>query len=982
MSKIKSLILIVISVLSIILLVTFIIPKQGSYIPKNELEDKDIIDSKEILSTSLNQSKLYLDFLEENKGNLVYNEKLDTTKTNIITKNDDNSIGKNDFIEYEVSISEAGLYNLEYQYRVASRSLENATLSILIDNKHQYEEQKTIDLPLKWIDETKEFSIDRYGDEVLSNQYIDQSTLTTKLYNNTYTTTDALLFKFEEGINTIKVENVSATKVFLEKLTVVSQEKDIGYKDYHIKNNQYNIIDEIIEIDSREYSSKNSSYIHLESLNDPSVYPFNATYKKLNVISGNSWDEAGQEIEYIFDVSKEGLYEISLHYLNTKDDFSVFRSIYINNEIPFKELKAYEFKSLDKNNWQNEVLRNNEENFKIHLKAGKNSLKLKAEVDPLSESLKTLQLVIDHINKFALDIRKEAGRVVDKDRTWRFTENIPETPEYLKAYEVLLKSIITDLSNYAIKGHNSATLSYLQKALNKLAIISKDPDVIPLYLDDLSGGTGSMAQYLGDSLSRINQQPLSLNAMYVSNNNSLPKANAGFFTKLKSQFTAFISSFTSDKYKMTTSDDDVVEVWVNRPITYVDMMQKMADQLFTPKTGIEVKLSVMQDANKIIMASAADQQPDVALGLASHIPYDLAIRNAAYDLTSFPDYWNFVSDFAPGAHIPYILNDRAYAISETLDFNVLMYRKDIFDSLSIPIPNSWQDVIDILPELQKYGMNFYHPIAGGDSIKWFYQTSGFIYQFGGSLYDETGMKTTIGEDKAVQGMTFLNNLFINYSMPEQVPSFYNSFRYATLPIGIADFQTYLLIKNAAPELSGQWEIAPYPSIEVNGEENRYYIANGSSALIMESTKLANESWKFLKWWMSEDTQIDFAFNLESTYGPTFAWLSANLKAFRNSPFPEDHREIIEEQFKWLIDVPRTPGQYMVERSLSDIWNSAVFNGLPTGNAIDQYTIQMDREIRRKMIEFGYLDNDGNIIKEYQLRDIEWIKERMGLKKND
>ena len=205
----------------------------------------------------------------------------------------------------------------------------------------------------------------------------------------------------------------------------------------------------------------------------------------------------------------------------------------------------------------------------------------------------------------------------------------------------------------------------------------------------------------------------------------------------------------------------------------------------------------MPDANKLIMAAAAGQQPDVALGLASYMPYDLAIRNAAYDLTSFPDYWDFASSFSPGAFIPYILNDKAYAIPETLDFNVLMYRKDIFDSLGFMVPDTWDEVIQILPELQQYGMNFYHPIAGSGGTKYFYQTSGFIYQFNGALYNTNGESASINTKESIQGLTYLNKLFTNYSLPEQVQSFYNSFRYSTLPIGISDFQNYLLIKKCS-----------------------------------------------------------------------------------------------------------------------------------------------------------------------------------------
>ena len=37
--------------------------------------------------------------------------------------------------------------------------------------------------------------------------------------------------------------------------------------------------------------------------------------------------------------------------------------------------------------------------------------------------------------------------------------------------------------------------------------------------------------------------------------------------------------------------------------------------------------------------------------------------------------------FAPGALIPYILEDEVYAMPETLDFNATFYRVDMMNSL-------------------------------------------------------------------------------------------------------------------------------------------------------------------------------------------------------------------------------------------------------------------------------------------------------------
>ena len=50
----------------------------------------------------------------------------------------------------------------------------------------------------------------------------------------------------------------------------------------------------------------------------------------------------------------------------------------------------------------------------------------------------------------------------------------------------------------------------------------------------------------------------------------------------------------------------------------------------------------MPNESKLVLANAADIQPDVALGVSTNVPYELAIRNALYDLRSFPDFDSFI----------------------------------------------------------------------------------------------------------------------------------------------------------------------------------------------------------------------------------------------------------------------------------------------------------------------------------------------------
>ena len=436
-------------------------------------------------------------------------------------------------------------------------------------------------------------------------------------------------------------------------------------------------------------------------------------------------------------------------------------------------------------------------------------------------------------------------------------------------------------------------------------------------------------------------------------------------------------SFTSDKYRTNSPDEEELTVWVSRALTHVDLLQKLADTEFTPETGIKVKLSVMPDVNKLTLASAADQTPDVALGLASYMPFDLACRGALYDMTQFGDFWTIANRFAAGAMVPYTYNEGIYAIPETLDFDAVIYRTDIFENLGLEVPDTWEELEDMLPGLQRYGMNFYHNISSGVGYKWFYQTTPLIYQNGGSLYTEDGTQTAIDAPASVKGLKNLGDLFVAYSLDTQVQEFFNSFRYSVLPIGIVDSNSYVLIKNGATELDGQWALAPYlGTVQEDGTVNRNFIANGSGGVIFADTDKAEAAWEFMKWWTATDTQVEYTYTLRSTYGDTYFWLPSNVEALAQAPIDQKDKEVILEMIPWLRDVPRTPGQYLVERSISDIWNTMVFDGTSAQVAADEKVIAINREIKKKMQELGFYDEEGTMLKPYVIRDVDWIREQM------
>ena len=85
--------------------------------------------------------------------------------------------------------------------------------------------------------------------------------------------------------------------------------------------------------------------------------------------------------------------------------------------------------------------------------------------------------------------------------------------------------------------------------------------------------------------------------------------------------------------------------------------------------------------------------------------------------------------------------------------------------------------------------------------------------------------------------------------------------------------------------------------------------------------------------------------------------------------------MILEQWQWLQEPAKIPGSYMQEREISNAWNRIVFNGVNPRIAIDDSIVIINREITRKMEEFGYLQN-GVKVKEFSVPTIDMVRRWM------
>ena len=74
-------------------------------------------------------------------------------------------------------------------------------------------------------------------------------------------------------------------------------------------------------------------------------------------------------------------------------------------------------------------------------------------------------------------------------------------------------------------------------------------------------------------------------------------------------------------------------------------------------------------------------------------------------------------------------------------------------------------------------------------------------------------------------------------------------------------------------------------------------------------------------------------------------------------------------------MPRHPAGYMVEREISNAWTDVVMNGRSLRASVDKAALVANREMERKLEEFGYI-KDGRVVREYAIPDGDDIRKKV------
>lgn len=835
-------------------------------------------------------------------------------------------------------------------------------------------------LPLVWQDQVQEqrYSTDRYGNERANTQVVHTGTVFGTLMDNTDIDMTDIVLELSGG--SIVITNTTQP-VVVEGIWLYEEQEPVSYEAYVKDAPKTSKSSGLVTVQGEDFSIKSDAHIRSNNVNKVSLTPYHTYHRMVNTLDDASFGSAGQKVMWEFEVEEDGWYEIGLKFCqNSAVNKKVYRRIEIDGQVPFAELALVSFHQTRSLTYETCFLSDEKgDAYQLYLTAGRHTIAMTAKMGEVREVYEDLKSLVVEMNALGMDITKITAGVKDKNRTWNISAYLPNAVEDMNGYIEKLGKAYDRLGE--IEGEKPTYADSLLYAVQVLEQLLEKPRLIPNNLDLFNTGDNSAVKHINTVLNNLIRLNLGVDELYIkAADESFKAKKTSVAVTVSDSVKRFLYSLDPkavQSTKGTAGDEETLKVWMSRSSVYVQVLQSMVDSAEELK-DMKVDISIMPSEQKLVLASAAGTNPDVVLGAGSTTPYKFAIRGAAKDLTEYEDFLSFYdSEYNLESLVPCAFDGGVYGATETQDYNVLFYRKDILDTLGVEAPDTWEDVRRIMPTLLRYNKNISLPIANLVGFKTLGTTAPYIYQNGGSLYTGNGAGVALMEGDTIAGMNNLTDLFKVYAVEEYVASFYNSFRYGDTPLGIGGVSTYVQLSEAAPELAGLWDIAPVPgSRKADGTVARDMNAATTTCMIFKNTEKAEEAWRFLKWWLSAETQEAFASTMELSYGTEYRWNTANLKAFDKSSYPEEHKDVIRAVWEEQRENVQHPASYIVEREISNAFTNAVVNGDTLIEALDAATLAADREIARKLKEFGYVDSAGNLLKDYPVEVMAEIKAKL------
>jgi ABC-type glycerol-3-phosphate transport system substrate-binding protein len=177
-----------------------------------------------------------------------------------------------------------------------------------------------------------------------------------------------------------------------------------------------------------------------------------------------------------------------------------------------------------------------------------------------------------------------------------------------------------------------------------------------------------------------------------------------------------------------------------------------------------------------------------------------------------------------------------------------------------------------------------------------------------------------------------------------------------MPLGVADYTVFNTLAVSAPEIRGLWNFTLVPGVMgEDGVINRSTTGGGPCTMMFPSASDKDAAWTFMKWWVSTDTQVRFGREMEAVMGAAARYATANKEAFEQLAWSVSQRNVLQQQWEWVVGTPEVPGGYYTSRHILNAFRRVRNNNEDARETLIDYTRIINEELDKKRREFGLVD---------------------------
>ncbi|MBR3108477.1 MAG: extracellular solute-binding protein [Clostridia bacterium] len=875
---------------------------------------------------------------------------------------------------WRINVAQPGLYELKVSYLALGGNEIKAQRKITIDGETPFDEANNLCFYRAFEEEIQpngKMRLNAINDEVWPHMIEKRVWQTVRAVDQQAIYVDPLQFYLSAGEHEIKLEYVDQP-VVLGNIAFISP---IEYPAYQEKLAEWQAAgyknvsaDTVIKLQAEDSAWRSENVIRRESDADPLTEPKSGANRVLNIVGGYRWRLGNAAVTWEIDVPESGLYALHLKVLQSTDPgMPSFREFRIDGEIPFEEMKLYSFPY--SSTWYGDTLRQPDGTpYSFYLEQGKHYLTATVKLGPIGEIMRRTEKDTTYLGRVQREIVKITGTEPDYNYEYDLYRTMPELSGQLTYLAGRLQESADLLAS--ISSETTSMENNFRQIIDQLHFFSEDVDRIPKALSDLDNAQTNLGTYI----STIEKCPMAMDYLMLSSPDvSMEIATSNFLQRMAVTGENFLASFTKDYDSVglivdasdsSMKETTVLNVWIARGTEWGEILKELADEEFTPKTGIVINLHVLPtgqlstgSVNTIMLSVASGTAPDVALSVEYNLPNEFAFREAVCDLSQFPGFEEIVQNFYPSSLVPFQYNGGVYALPETMDFTCMIYRRDVLAELGVELPETWEDLYQkVLPRLYENNMSFSLPVDTSVSSNSPGALRGFtmlLLQMGGAYYRGEGEASGLDSPEAYKAFKAWTDMYANYEIDAE-SNFFTRIRTGTMPIGIGNFTTYMQLMTSAPELYGRWSIAPVPGTrQADGTVKHTVGTTAATAdIILSQSEKKEAAWKFLKWWGSEETQTRYGRELEAILGMGARWNTANVNAFYSLPWDARHERVIRAQMDAAEEQMIVPGGYFTGRHIINAWNRVVINNENVRDALEKAVKDINKELHNKRVEFG------------------------------